>query len=281
MPDITWVDPSGLEHPLTSGSVIVERGAQALLMPPVHLSDEVVPGQPGSRLRTIRHTSREVALPILVQGGSATAIRDAMRDWSSRFDPARGDGMLRVHTGAAARELECRYAGGMEQADEGIPGSRRFVAVFRAFDPYWYDTADRVQTFTAGGTATFFPFFPLRLSSSEVYADATVDNGGDVEAWPVWTITGPGVNPVLRNLTTGKNLSVIYTLTAGQTITVDTRPGVKTVTLDDGTNLFGRLSSTSSLWPLARGSNSVRVELTAATAESDVTLTYRRRYLSA
>jgi hypothetical protein len=103
-----------------------------------------------------------------------------------------------------------------------------------------------------------------------------------VESWPVWTITGPGSSPILRNLSKNVFLSLPVTLLAGESVVIDTRPGRKTVTKQDGSSLFGSLTQTSSLWSLLPASNSVRIEFTGALAGvSTVTLNFRRRYLSA
>lgn len=153
-----------------------------------------------------------------------------------------------------------------------------FVEFVAETDPWWQDVGDITADFRTGAPATFFPFFPLRLSSSEVFADAQVVNDGDVEAWPVWVITGPGSGVVLRNLTTGTMLSVAVNLAAGESLTVDTRPGHKTVTANDGSNAFNLVGATSSLWSLLVGTNSIRIELGAATSSSVVSLRYKRRW---
>lgn len=281
---ISWVDVDATEHDLTDqADVKVLRGPTGRFMPPIALVTEVVPLAPGARLRDIRHDVREVMLPLRVMGSTATEARTALRAFCRRFDPVRGDGHLRVTApGGDRRELTCRYVGGMEVDEvDGLQTYRRASVVFHAFDPYWYDVSDRVRTYETGEEATFFPLFPLRLSSSEVFADATEDNDGDVEAWPVWTITGPGSGPVLRNLTTGKHLSLTHTLAAGDVVVVDTRPGVKTITDEDGTNLYSTRASGSALWSLATGSNTLRIELSSATDATSVRMTYRRGFLSA
>lgn len=276
-----WLDVDGASTTLTA-----LWDADGRFMPPPRRVDEVVPLQAGGRLRDVRHDVRDVRLKLHLDAASDTALRTSLRALLAALDPVRGDGRLRVTApGGDQRELYCRYVGGLEMAEQGGQTAtatlQQAPLILRAVDPYWYDTATATATYTTGTPATFFPIFPIRLSSSEVFADATVTNDGDVEAWPTWTITGPGSGLVLRNLTTGKLLSLTQTLAAGDTVTIDTRPGVKTVVLDDGTNLFGNLSATSSLWALQAGDNSLRVELASATADSQVIVSYRRRYLSA
>ena len=282
MPEvIEWIDPDG-------GTTVleVEWATRGRGLPPVVLRDEEVPGHPGTVLREVEHGPRELVLPVWLSATGEAELRERIRDLARAMDPRRGEGRLRV-TGPAGdqRELRCRVTAGLE-LDEVLgdtAGStvQRVPLVLRATDPYWYATSDTVTPdFEAGQAAGWFPFFPLRLASSEVFADRTVDNVGDVDAWPVWTVTGPGAGLALRNLTTGLALELDYSLGAGETVTIDTRLGVKSVTRGDGLNLFEHLSTTSALWPLAPGPNAIRVELNAVGPSSRVRLAWRPRYLT-
>lgn len=284
MPDVAeaveWVAADG-----TTTALSVDWDAFGRFMPPIRRNEETVPLQPGARLRDAVHDVREVLLTLILTGVDESALRASLRSLTATFDPSRGDGKLRVTApDSVQRELTCRYSGGLELSerlgDDSGPGWQEVPALFRAVDPYWYDTSSTVQTFTSGTPQTFFPIFPIRLSSSTVFSSTAVDNTGDVAAWPVWTITGPGTNLVLRNLTTGKTLAMTYTLAAGQTITVDTRPGAKTVTLNTGANLYQYLTSPPHLWSLRRGSNTVQVELSSVTSASSVALSYKRGFLT-
>jgi hypothetical protein len=274
-----WIDADG-----TATALEVEWNATGRGMPPASFEEDRVPERAGSRLRAVRHGTREMTLPLWITGSSESDLWATLRALALTMDPTRGDGKLRVTSIVGdQREVTCRYAAGLELnerlGDTAGPLLQRAQVVFRVHDPYWYAVSDTTQSFTVGTPATFFPFFPLRLSSSEVYATGSITNAGDVETWPVWTITGPGSAIVLRNQTTGKSLSLSTTLGAGESVVIDTREGVKTVTHSSGANLFSSLSSTSSLWPLARGVNALQIEMSAATSASLVTLAYRPRYL--
>lgn len=206
-----------------------------------------------------------------------------------KMNPTRGVGKLRVTSPVGdQREINCVVVDGLglKEADgETGPTDQRIGAVFRAHDPYYYDPSATVVSFSITSVPSFFPWggtVLFRLTSSEIFADGTVTNGGDVDSWPVWTITGPGSTITLQNLTTSKSLTFSTTaLTTGETIVVDTRPGVKTVTKGDGTNLFPDLSTMSSLWPLVSGANLIRIQMGGADAvTSNVGLSYKQRYLS-
>ena len=53
--------------------------------------------------------------------------------------------------------------------------------------------------------------------------------------------------PIVENLTTEEKLELKYAIAAGEVVTIDTTPGVKTVTNGAGDNLLGYLSSDSDL----------------------------------
>lgn len=272
---IEYVDPDGAATTLYHRS-----GTSGRFMPPVMVRDQAVPSDHGTRFRGCRFDAAQIVIPVVLDGSSEADFRSGVRALSTALNPSKGVGTLRATVDGAAREMSALFVDGMgfdeeNPADIGFP-----TLMFRGFDPFWYDTTTVTGTFTTGDAAPFFPIFPLRLASSEVFADAVVTNTGDVEAWPLWTVTGPGSGLVLRNFTTGKVLALDYTLAAGDTVTIDTRPGAKTVTLDDGTNLFGSLTSRQ-LWPVARGSNSIRIEMSGGTDDSSVQIAHQRRFLSA
>lgn len=280
---VLWIDPDGG----TLSFSRVEFDIRGRWFPSLALEEDTVPGQPGQRLRAVRHGAMELALAVWIQAASGSALRTALRAAVRSLNPGRGLGTLRVTTPAGdQRDLDCICVDGLSMTEKlgesSTPTDQRLVLAFKAYEPYWKATSDIVQDFTVGGSpATFFPFFPLRLTASEIAVDATVTNTGDVEAWPVWTITGPGSSIVLRNLTTGRDVTISgFTLGAGETLTIDTRPGYKTVARNDGANLWPYVATASSLWSLAEGSNSVRMEMATTTSSSALRLSYRTRYLS-
>jgi hypothetical protein len=284
---VEWISAAGTVTPLN-----VEYAVRGRWAPPAVVVEESVPGQAGARVREVSHGVREFVLPLRVRTSTEAELRVALRTLVREMDPRAGAGRIRVYTPAGdAREIRCLYSAGLDldetQGQTSMPTWQRTPAVFRAHDPYWYATSDISEVFTVGAVAPFFPILPIRLSSSEVFVDATVTNGGDLETWPVWTITGPGSSIRLLDLTAGLSTSLTsaalgaVTLGAGEKVEIDTRPGFKTVTrLSDGANLWPYLSTDSALWPLRIGASAVRVEMSGATADSSVTVSHRPRYLT-
>ncbi len=281
MDQLKWVTPDNeiidLDDEVNTFDLANKMG---IWLPSYTFNETAVPEKPGTRLNSVVTQARNVDIPMAVVDDNLAALEDRLSDLAAKFDPSNGDGKLRVTRGSNTRELHCRYRGGFE-AVVITGGLARLVLGLKAFVPYWYAISPVVDTWTLSTpTGYFLPMPPLRVTSSAIFADITVSNGGDVEAWPVWTISGPGSVIVIENLTTDKKIDLPVTLSTGESVAIDTRHDAKTVTKNDGTNLFSSLTDESALWPLQKGNNSVRVTMNGADANSSVALNYYPRYLS-
>lgn len=290
--DAPWISDDDCEtHEWRSalGEVIrfvTRTEAEQRMMPPVTISSIKVPQSQGGSFRGARHDERLATIPVVVPGPMAG--RAELRRWARALDPLKGEGTLTVVVGPyAGRQLVCVYEAGLDDFAEEWPLLGLTVLGFRACDPYWQDAAESSSTATINSTGyTWFPFAgswaqqPLILGASDVFAQLTIGNVGDVDAWPVITVVGPGTDLHLTNQTTGKDLLLTGNVAAGSVVVIDTRPGRKTVTID-GVNVFSRLSAASSLWSLIAGSNRVSIGFAAGTAQTSVKFSWRNRWLAA
>ncbi|SCD43660.1 Phage tail protein [Streptomyces sp. Termitarium-T10T-6] len=119
------------------------------------------------------------------------------------------------------------------------------------------------------------------MGDSQVLGSVTVDNDGDDDAYPVWTIKGPATTVTLTNVTTGQTLALTRTITGADTIVIDTRERQQTALLNGVTNLWPDLSDDSSLWPLETGVNDLSLTVAGSTTDTSVRMTYQPRYLAA
>jgi hypothetical protein len=279
---VQWIDPDGV------ATTLEHMEFTNRFMPPVKFDADGVPGQPGEVFREVEHGPREfgVVFDLVASGESNT--RTAIRDMVKKLNPKRGPGTFRVTSPVGdQRQIVCRYAGGaglVEKVGEHSgPDWQQFPVTFLAHDPYWYDVSPIEQTFTiTAASPNFFPIPPIHLAASELAVDSSVDNTGDVTAWPVWTITGPGSGIKLTNQTTGRfTWFPSLVLAAGQTLVIDTRPGVKSTIVDGVTNVYSGLSVDSSLWSYVTGVNGIRLEMSGAdNVLSGLEMRYYRRFLS-
>lgn len=287
---LSWIDPASAETKLNGEtfywSLIGRTGA---FMPSVALVTQQVPQQPGAREKYVQIGEGNPQVPLLIKAGDEPTLAVARRALVYAMNPARGLGTLRsTAQDGAVRDLNCRLVDGLrgdESSQNRQPGAIFVDLQFAAADPFWYDTDYTVLSFGTGAPVVFLsnPFLGPNISSSGIASSFSVYNGGDVEAWPIWIITGPGNTIVLTNNTTGKSLTLSgsggLTLSGGQVLTIDTRPGVKTVTREDGSNQFASVSSTSSLWELAPGNNSISLSIAGTSGASGLQLKYKQRYL--
>lgn len=284
---VVWIDPDGAQTPLRIGLNSQQGDMVGRFMPPVQHTDDQLPFTDGSVHRQTVFNERQFGLPINVLGTSQTDLRTKVRALVHAMNPKRGSGVIRVTSPLGdVRDIDCRYVSGLdlnENVDKGGRNGQSAIVTFKANDPFWHDTGDTVQSWQIVTVPTFFPIFPLRLTSSSIVVADIVVNSGDTEMWPIWTITGPGGGAggiSLINVTTGQMLAFETTLLGlGEFITIDTK--LKTVTLNDGTNLFGDLDPLSVLWPFVEGSNTINLVLNSATpGTSLLSASYRQRYLS-
>lgn len=289
----TWIVPGGGGNftltDFTIGMEILE-GVTGRGLPPIRRTRVLAAGQPGSRLQDVEHDMRTLQLPILLRGADEFARQGLIDEFAGLFDPIRGVGTLQIDNAiGVSRLLNAMYAGGLELVEDAsnrFPGCQAAVLTFEADDPYWYDTEEQTQSFGSTGTAT--PWFldpsksilPVSLSSSAILGTMTITVAGVVKTFPTWTIDGPGTDLVVRNDTTGREFRWGGTLGAGEQLIIDTRPPDKSVVSGAGVNLFGGLTAWD-LWPLVPGDNDLIITLAGTNGDSQVTVAYTDRYLTA
>lgn len=139
--------------------------------------------------------------------------------------------------------------------------AKQMALAFTAADPRIYSQAE----YTSAGILAGTP--------------GSLENQGTAEAWPTLRINGPGTNPTVTGH--GVSLALATTLTAGQYIDIVTRPGARTVTKSDGSDLYSSVSFlTSTWWGLLAGINSVSIAWDSGnTGASTLVVTWRDTWL--
>jgi len=158
---------------------------------------------------------------------------------------------------------------------------------FVATDPTFYADADSVTEIplgwlTGGGFAA--PVVaPIYVQSGTVAADRPgwATNNGTGHAWPIIRITGPVATVTITHAETGRQLSFpTLNLSADQWIEIDTRPGYRTVTRENGGNASTLLSAASriDLFSLPPGRSEMRWTGFDNTNTARMRLTWRDAY---
>jgi hypothetical protein len=288
----------GEEIPLTNFSnsrwpgIVMMPGATGLDAPPFELHADDSPNLDGGIFRDARAVAREIMLPIYLHGIDRRTIRDLKSRLVSNLNPKKGD--------AVPRYLRCYYKSGMEGSeavDQAGFTWKKFGIQLTAYDPWFYSDDIQVAQWDFGGGEPFLStteaFYPLRLSAGMVSgSEVIVQNPGDVEAWPRWELTGPikGFNfesPEFE-LPNGTKTKFSFGVTApgdgsntipgGRTLTVDTRPGFKSLRDDLGTNYWPELAPNPQLWAIPEGESTCTVDIVPGSSTAKVRLVFQPRY---
>ncbi len=273
---LEFINALGTVQPFDNDLVYLAREGYGLVAP--ELVTSRTPGVPGARYRSSYTPPRSVAVTALGRGWSGLGMEELESRLAERFDPDLGPGKLRVtRQSGVVRELrQVYYQGGLEiDTSKEYPTDMLLVIRFLALDPHWWDATEQQVTFALDkpGGITVPLVFPLAINPEGIYTTQTIYNTGTVEAWPRIEITGPGTDPVLENLTTGKKVAVVCTLTAGERLVIETDPDSRQITLVSGgtsSSLIAKRSADSTFPSLKPGANQVRVRLTNASGGSVV-----------
>lgn len=109
-----------------------------------------------------------------------------------------------------------------------------------------------------------------------------VTNGGTAAAYPLMVVNGPGRLYELANWTTGDIIYFDLVLQPGETLTLDLRPGIKSVVSSFRGNVIGQVVPGSKLatWRLMPGTNQVALYMQATDDDTAATITWHERHWS-
>jgi hypothetical protein len=177
---------------------------------------------------------------------------------------------------------------GNEAQDQAGFTWARYGLQLTAFDPWWYSDPIQVHRWTFGGGEPFLSstrsFFPLQISAGMVSnSKVTVDNPGDIEAWPIWELKGPMkafrfTGPEGHSFGIDARGDGADVLAGSRTLTIDTRPGLKSLVDDQGRNYWPDLATNPVMWSIPDGESTFTVDITPGASTAEVSVTYRPRH---
>lgn len=207
---------------------------------------------------------------------------DELKDLRSATTLPTGTSEMEIVVRTLGEELRCY---GVVTA-RSIPGNRRYGAArlanvsvqFTCSDPRRYEVSDTILTVpfpTTSVAGLVYPLtYPLDYGATPTGSTGLFDNVGDAPSPAVFRITGPVVNPIIQNDTTGYFIKLNITLVAGEY--VDIRTSDSSVILNGTTDrLYTRDvgSSPIVLMEIASGVNQIRALATTWSAGAGITVT--------
>lgn len=280
----TWTDPTGVVWALSDTSPdlgwFTPPGPAGWNATTYEIVTDALP-RGGEQVRFVRAKPARIIWPLYVYGDSHLAYRQrhlAIKRAFTMTVHRRLTGTLRVaRPDGTAREIDCLYEAGFE-GDNGQGWLYSTDAItLLAPDGYWRDvTPQTISRTYVPGDFDFLDPFP-QVSDSFGLGETEIDNPGDVDAWPTWTITGPMNGITATNITLGLEFTLTYPLAAGEQVTITTfQPQVRGPA---GQNLSGSLNWPNAyLWWLTPGANAVDFNVSGGEAGTRVDFTFHPRY---
>lgn len=276
------------DHELTllrRNGIGVLRGSTGWDVPDVRAKLRLPGFWNGGYVDGVSYGPREIFIPVLARAPQ-TELTSLLQRLSELVDPTQGEVTITVaHRSGTKRVTSGVYLDGFNGALGSGEGQwrRRFFLKFWCGDSYFHDAESITYAFgnvDSPGTFLGDPFLPLKIGSSQTLGEVTARNSGNAEAYPSWQITGPADSAEFINNTTGRSFE-FGAIAEGETIFVDAGRGVQTAINNEDEDCWPRLSTTSELWSLAPGDNSINLALTGTDSATKVQLTYTPRFLTA
>ncbi|KAB2344885.1 phage tail family protein [Actinomadura rudentiformis] len=290
---ITYTDPDGTawdwSNPL-SGCLVTH--VAGLGSPPATVTSTAIPGG-GTLPSDYLPGQRQIVIGLDVHHPEQPrflALLDRLHRalWTERYGVPAPATLTVARPDGTIRRLLVLCTSGFEQTDadaarSGYTTSTEFALTFvSTLDPMWLGAPVRLVFETGAASPGVPPLPPVQLRALRGFDTETVTNPGNGDAHPVWIITGPG-RPTMTNNTTGRSFGLSTTLTAGESVTIDTRPANQQAIDNSGQDRWNDLVKTSprDLWSLPSGESRVTVQMAEAGSTSRVELTFMTRWLRA
>lgn len=234
---------------------------------------------PGGIRRNTRTQMRPFDVGLIFLGDSRTHLDTLVRDFAKKvrkIDPAPK--FVARYASGEIYELPFLYQSGLEiNYKSEVYADRIFKPVMSliAPDPYWVAQQATQYVLSTGATRSFLPKMGyMRISQSQVIGTMSINNPGDVEAYPTWEIVGPvtsGTSFTLGGITFSYNAAI----TTGHSVVIDTDAG--TAVYDGVTNVYSNLSAAPKLFPIPAGDSTLVVNAPGADSNTRINLSFKNR----
>jgi hypothetical protein len=255
-----------------------KSGVTGLGLPPVSVQWLEGAGD-GAVFRGTRVQTRDIDLPLDILALDRADLQDKLSRLALML--AGGCSLVLDDNGVRWSTEVHRVGGGEYTYGEDTVGANEFqtILTLRAGDPYFTSSQQQVRTVSGAvaGTPFLSSLVSMQVAPSQAIGSIDLSNSGDVAAYPVWEVRGPGDHFVATS-PSGETLKWNGTLTAGQKLIVDTRKG----TVQDGTgaNRYDLLDTAPRFWTVQPGESTATASLLNTTSASQITCSwYPRKWM--
>lgn len=260
-----------------SSDFYLTRGLRGLGIPATEVRITNSAGD-GGTWRSTRRGVRTLDLPIFVVGTDREDVETKLRRLASALSDRYGTPfLLAEYSDGSSYQMEIHYTGGAETqfGDEAGETFCKWAITVQAPDPYW--TSTQAVSFalanSSGGRGLLPHLEKLQVTSSSLLGTFNIENTGDVEAFPVWTLHGPLDDATFSR--DGLSFAYVDGISSGESVVIDTM----TATVRDANNVnkYGSLGPAPKLFAFPPGISSINVVVTGSDTETRVSGFYRPR----
>lgn len=300
----SWTAPDGTEWPLMEPqlgwhTLDFVSGYGAV---PILVSTDAAP-EGGLNVRNVQDQGRYITWPLRIQSDQHSAMLANWRALAKAFtltkfrnpDSTGRPGTLTItRPDGSARRIQAYYVSGFEGLAGGGWWYDEAPITLLCPDPYWRDVNGQqvVATFVDTAQPDFLDPYPSVSFAQAIGATVSINNPGDADAFPVWTVDGPADAVTCTNHTTGDTwtLDPDFTppspgsphgpLLLGETVILTARP--PTVRGPSGEKWQGAINRpTGKLWKLPPGISQVEFAFTSPSSGSAISMSFDLRYETA
>lgn len=220
----------------------------------------------GGTWRSTRRGVRDLDLPVTVIGVDRADVEAKLRRFASALSDRYGTPFLVAkYSDGSSYQIEVHYTGGAETQFGGEAGDTfaRWVVTLQAPDPFW--TSQQAVSFSLGYDATTRGLLPnlsqLQVKTDSVIGAFTIENPGDVDAYPVWSIEGKSTLTSLSLNGVGFTYTENMATATGKR-TINTRTA--SVVDASSTNLYAYLGTAPKLFAMPPGLSTISLSIAGA-----------------
>lgn len=235
----------------------------------------------GQRWRRTRRGGRVIDLPVTILGDDRNDTEQKLRALVRLMqDDISAPRLVGTYPSGERLYAEFHYSAGADASYGTDTNGRTFCTwplTLECDSPYW--TSERQVQYSIGPANAGRGLLPklsrLQVSSSQTLGTVQIENPGDVDAYPVWTLRGPGDAGFKATRFDGQSFQFNAALTASDIITIDTLK--KTVTDQNGNNRYADLAGSPKLFSVPKGTSTLSVIMTGTTSASLISLYFNPR----
>lgn len=253
------------DYDIEHGKIVSIQGLDNV---PYRMAESTVAGAQGARFSGYLMDKRPVTIQWLVIEDTHDEYVAHRNDVLDKLGLDKGTNQLLITKDGEQYHMDA-VCTSLEFPPRAAPNQHAYVTgEFTAYDPVIYGSGSVSESAgpVSGGGLLFNLQYNLKFGTLSGDPITTLVREGQIKSYPTLILTGPLTNPAITNTATGEYFKLNYTLTTGETITINMNPRERSAILDStGENLAQYVDEGSTWFGLEPGSNYLQITTSSST----------------